>query len=359
MKLLVLIERLSTHKVLAMNYKIKNMEDFASVIGISRPTVSKYFNDPDSVKKSTRFKIEEALEKYEYRPNIYAINQNRRQTKNIGLVVPNLTDPFFAGIARTIEELIIVAGYNPLLLSSHGGTEQERANLDSLRSIKPAGVLLAPLGRASDRKWVEEFAREVPTVLFDSNLEGVGEAFFGSDNTQSIGLIVEYLCRTGQLPAFFEMKNPINPNAFKRRKAYLLAMERLGLEAELIQVDGDGWNFEEVGFVEGKRVLEDGHLRTNTLLCSNDRLAIGVLSAAFESGIRVGHADDCELRVAGHDDHPFSRYTSPSLTTVSQDYEAIGKRSVETLMTIIDSGKRVLKREVKLFEGRIIMRGSA
>ena len=83
------------------------------------------------------------------------------------------------------------------------------------------------------------------------------------------------------------------------------------------------------------------------------------LSAAFESGIRVGHADDCGLRVAGHDDHPFSRYTSPSLTTVSQDYEAIGKRSVETLMTIIDSGKRVLKREVKLFEGRIIMRGSA
>ena len=103
--------------------------------------------------------------------------------------------------------------------------------------------------------------------------------------SNQIRLIVEYLCTTGQSPAFFEMKNPINPNAFKRRKAYLLAMERLGLEAELIQVDGDGWNFEEVGFVEGKRVLEDGHLRTNTLLCSNDRLAIGVLSAAFESGI--------------------------------------------------------------------------
>ncbi|MGI9396522.1 MAG: LacI family DNA-binding transcriptional regulator, partial [Paracoccaceae bacterium] len=305
------------------------------------------------------FKIEAALEKFDYRPNIYAINQNRRQTKNIGLVVPNLTDPFFAGIARTIEGLIIDAGYNPLLLSSHGGPQQEITNLESLRSIKPAGVLLAPLGRASDQRRVNEFTREVPTVLFDANLDEAGEAFFGSDNNQSIGLIVEYLCRTGEAPAFFEMKNPINPNAFKRRTAYLAAMEKLGREPELIQVDGEGWNFEEVGFLEGGKVISDGRLRTNTLLCSNDRLAIGLLSAAFEAGLRVGHADGCDLRVAGHDDHPFSRYTCPSLTTVSQDYAAIGQCSVDTIMKIIDSNEKSPEREVKLFEGRLIMRGSA
>lgn len=339
--------------------KIKNMEDFASVSGISRPTLSKYFNDPDSVRKSTRAKIEAALEKHDYRPNIYAINQNRRQTKNIGLVVPNLTDPFFAGIARTIEGLIIEAGFNPLLLSSHGGPEQEIANLDSLRAIKPAGVLLAPLGRASDRKRVEEFAREVPTVLFDANLEDIGEAFFGSDNDQSIGLIVEYLCRTGEPPAFFEMKTPINPNAFKRRTAYLAAMERLQQKPQLVQVDGEGWNFEEIGFLEGAKVLKQKTLQSDTVLCSNDRLAIGFLSAAFENGIRVGHSQDCALRVAGHDDHPFSRFTCPSLTTVSQDYEAIGVRSVETIMKIIDSGERLKSREEKLYEGKLIMRGSA
>ena len=168
---------------------------------------------------------------------------------------------------RQIEGLIIDAGYNPLLLSSHGGPQQEITNLESLRSIKPAGVLLAPLGRASDQRRVNEFTREVPTVLFDANLDEAGEAFFGSDNNQSIGLIVEYLCRTGEAPAFFEMKNPINPNAFKRRTAYLAAMEKLGSEPELIQVDGEGWNFEEVGFLEGGKVISDGRLRTNTLLC--------------------------------------------------------------------------------------------
>ncbi len=134
--------------------KIRNMEDFASVSGISRPTISKYFNDPDSVRKSTRARIEAALERYDYRPNIYAINQNRQQTKNIGLVVPNLTDPFFAGIARMIEEKIIVAGFNPLLLSSHGGPDQEIANLDSLRAIKLRASCLRLWAGHRTQRWL-------------------------------------------------------------------------------------------------------------------------------------------------------------------------------------------------------------
>ena len=67
--------------------KIPNMESFARVSGISRPTVSKYFHDPDSVRKSTRAKIEQALKTYDYSPNIYAINQNRRLTKTIGIEI--------------------------------------------------------------------------------------------------------------------------------------------------------------------------------------------------------------------------------------------------------------------------------
>ncbi|MDX8354925.1 LacI family DNA-binding transcriptional regulator [Cognatiyoonia sp. IB215182] len=339
--------------------KIKNMEGFAAVSGISRPTVSKYFNDPDSVRKSTRIKIEAALERYDYRPNIYAINQNRRRTKNIGLVVPNLTDPFFAAIARTMEGLVLAAGYNPLLLSSHGGADQEISNLDSLRAIKPAGVLLAPLGRASNSALLAEFADEIPTVLFDANLEDVGEAFFGSDNAQSIDLIVQYLCRTGEPPAFFEMKNPVNPNAYRRRTAYAASMERLGQEPHFIRVDGEGWDFEEIGFRQGTRVIAEKLLPTNTVLCSNDRLAIGLLSAAFESGVRVGLGEGCSLRIAGHDDHPFARYTCPSLTTISQDYGAIGARSVETILALIEDGKSAKEREVTFFEGRLVMRGSA
>jgi len=339
--------------------KIKNMEEFAALSGISRPTVSKYFHDPDSVRATTRARIEEALRRFDYRPNIYAINQNRKLTKNVGIVVPYLADPFFAEIARNLEQRCIAAGYRPSLFSSHGEQKLENEILESLRSLKPAGVLLAPLGRASDRATVEKFCAEVPTVLFDSNLDEVGAAFVGSDNFSFVSQTVEYLIRTGEPPAFFEMRTPANPNANKRRKAYLHMMERAGVTPQVIQIDGEGWAFEEIGRLGAGRMLESGELRTNAVLCSNDRLAIGLLSACYELGIRVGRTPDCTLRVASNDNHPFSRFTCPALTTAAHDYDNVAGRSVETLFELIENGGKFDERSETLFPARLILRDSA
>ena len=339
--------------------KIRNMEELATVSGLSRPTLSKYFNDPASVRRTTRERIEKTLERYEYRPNVYAINQNRRKTRNIGIVVPYLADPFFTEIGRAVEVACIDAGYSPILLSSHGEPAREKENLESLWSLKPAGVLLAPFGRTSDRGDIQRFGEEVPLVLFDANIDDTGAAFIGTDNFQSIDLMVEYLCRSGEPPCFFEMKTPSNPNAIKRRQAYLESMQRHGFPAQLLQVDGAGWNFEEIGCEQGGRLLADSALPTRTVLCSNDRLAIGMLAAAYRLGIRVGHGKDCSLRIAGHDDHPFSQYTCPSLTTIAQDYAAIADRAASVLFKMIDSDQRPSEREETLFEGKLVMRDSA
>ncbi|MEO0501112.1 MAG: LacI family DNA-binding transcriptional regulator [Pseudomonadota bacterium] len=337
--------------------RIPNMEKFAEVSGISRPTVSKYFNDPSSVRQSTRQRIEEALEKYDYRPNIFAINQNRRMTKTVGILVPYIADPFFAEIVRRIERKCIDAGYWPILFSSHGQTELENNALETLHSLKPAGALIAPLGRTSDLERMRRFAKDVPTVLFDSNLK-VGEAFVGSDNFQSIGLIVDYLSRTGEPPCFVEMP-PVNPNARKRREAYRQAMEKLGLTPHIISVGRHSWEFERVGLIEGKRLISQHKLPSSTVLCSNDRLAIGFMAAAFEQGLRVGRGTGCALRVAGHDDHPWSRFSSPPLTTVSQDYSRIAEHSVDTLFGIVETGERSEGRPETFFGGTLVMRESA
>ncbi len=335
------------------------MEEFAERCGVSRPTVSKYFHDPNSVKASTRARIEEALERYDFRPNIYAVNQNRRLTKNIGIVVPYLADPFFAEIARRIEHHCIDAGFSPTLFSSHGRQELEIDILDNLRSMKPAGVLMAPLGRASDRSRIEKFCAEVPTVLFDSNLEGIGHAFIGSDNPQFTSHIVQYLCRTGEPPCYFEMKTPPNPNTRKRRDGYLSAMAELDLEPCIISVEGEGWKLEDIGFRGSQQVIEEKLLNTNTVLCTNDRLAIGFLSGCFKKGLQVGISEGSDIRVAGLDDHPFSRFTCPPLTTVAHDYEAISERSARTLLALIEGGNQSEQRIEKLFEGSLVMRTSA
>lgn len=339
--------------------KIRTMEEFAAVSGISRPTLSKFFNDPQSVRPSTRARIEAALERYDYRPNIYAVNQNRRLTKNIGIVVPYLADPFFAEIARSIEQLCIAAGFNTILLSSHGESKREIDNLENLQSIRPAGVLMAPLGRASDKAAIERFCREVPTVLFDSNIEGMGEAFIGSDNASFVNQTVDYLMRSGEPPCFLEMRTPANPNANKRRHAYIDAIRRHGAEPVVVGIEGDGWAFEEIGRQGMHTALTAGDFKTNTVLCSNDRLAIGVLSACYERGIRVGRGVDCDLRVAAHDDHPFSRFTCPALTTAAHDYAAVAGRSVETLFELIESGERFPTRTETLFPAHLVVRASA
>lgn len=336
------------------------MEEFAAASGISRPTVSKYFQNPASVRASTRERIEAALARFDYRPNLYAINQNRRLTRTIGLIVPLVADPFFSEITRTIERLCVEAGFRPILMSSNGDAGQEVENLQTLRSLKPAGLLIAPLGRASDRAAIEAFADEVPTVLFDSDLDGVGEAYIGLDVDRSVGMIVDYLCRTdGDPPCFFEMKTPPNPNARRRRTAYANAMKAKGLEPRTVSVPGEGWGFEEIALQEGGRLLAARGLPSRTVLCSNDRLAIGLLAAAYQGGFRVGVGEGCALRIAGHDDHPYARYTCPPLTTVAQDYDQIAGSSLEVLLGIVEGEDRRPARAQRLFDGRLVRRSSA
>lgn len=339
--------------------KIRNMEQFAEASGLSRPTVSKFFNNPDSVRPSTRKKIEEALERFDYRPNIYAINQNRRLTKTIGIVVPYLTDPFFGEIARMLAAKCVAEGYSPSMFSSNGTAEQECEIFDNLRSMKPTGVLLAPLGRLSDQSAVAAFCKDVPTVLFDSNIKDLGLSFVGSDNAQFTALMVEYLHRTGEPPALLEMKTPPNPNARKRRQGYVSAMEYHRLAPEIVQIDGEGWRLEDIGYAGGMKAFADKAFKSRTVLCSNDRLAIGFLAACHEKGLKVGIGPDVDIRVAGQDDHPFSRFTYPPLTTIAQDYESISKRAVEALLDAVKEEQVPTERPDIFFEGKLIMRKSA
>jgi len=338
--------------------KVKNMEEFASVSGISRPTISKYFNDPGSVRQSIRERIELALEEYDFRPNVFAMNQNRRSTKNVGIVVPYLADPTFAEIARNIERRCIEAGFQAALFSSHGEQALENEALDSLQALRPAAVLLAPLGRQSDYDHLARFCEKVPTVLFDRNIDDIGDAFVGSDSVSFVSQSVEYLTRTGEPPCFFEMENPANPNAFNRRQAYKDAMERLGLEPQFVRIKGEGWGLEEIGYQGAIKVLNERSLPTDTVLCSNDRLAIGFLAACYEKGLRVGRGSGCALRVAAHDDHPYSRFTCPSLTTVGHEYDALSNQGVETLFQLIENG-RFGNRTETLLPARLVLRLSA
>jgi len=111
------------------------------------------------------------------------------------------------------------------------------------------------------------------------------------------------------------------------------------------------------GFDEALRILKSQGFPTKTVLCANDRVAFGVLAAAYQLGLKVGHGADCDLRVAGHDDHPLSRYACPPITTVAQNYNEIGRLAIELLLQRLDekspaakpgSGRILLNAELML-----------
>lgn len=336
---------------------IRNMDQFSEVSGISRPTLSKYFNDPASVRPRTRERIEAALLRYDYRPNLFAINQNRRATKNIGVIVPHIVDPFYAEMVRQIESRCLYAGYWAIVLSSHGREDLESNALDTLRSLKVAGAIIAPLGASSDHERFHRFEDKIPTIFFDNHLGGE-PAYVGTDNRQSIGLIVDYLCRTGEPPCFIEMTN-VNTNARDRHDAYCAAMERQGAPADVIQVDGRDWNFEQLGYETGRKLLAARGFPSSSVLCANDRIAFGLLAAAYEAGVRVGRNASSALRVAGHDDHPLSRYTSPPLTTVAQNYGAIAESCLSLLLQRLETGTADVDPVSQELPGQLILRASA
>ncbi len=314
-----------------MRKTIRTMEDFSEFVGLSRPTVSKYFSDPSSVRPKTRELIEAAIKQSGFRPNLFAVNLNRRRTTILGIIIPNQLDHFYMAMTKRLQSLAEQRGYLAIVLSSDGKPELEKQAIETLRSLNVAGAIIAPLGEESQHSTLARLADDVPIVYVDSPLDNTSP-FVGTDNLKSFHLIVDYLCRSGSEPCYFSMPM-VNNNAIKRQDAYRQAMEKLGYEPRIIDLEQSrSWDFERYAFEQTARILrEKGRLPTSTVLCSNDRIAFGVTSALWQAGLKIGRLKDCDVRVAGHDNNPLSEYTCPPLTTVAQDYNEIGRLAIELL----------------------------
>ncbi|EFG84361.1 LacI family transcriptional regulator [Novacetimonas hansenii] len=339
-----------------MAKNIRTMDELSEVIGISRPTLSKYFNDPDSVKITTRKKIENALHEHDYRPNLFATNLNRKLPKNIGILVPTITDPFYAQIVSKIEKRCAAEGYWSIILCSYGNEDTERKAIETLRSLPLAGAIVAPLGSKKNTSLFTALKEKTSLVFMDSHI-GTDIPFVGNDNFQSIGLLYDYLIRTGEPPCYIDMPK-INQNATERLAAYRVAAHKAGVPPMIVSIEKISWDFEQIGFEIACMAFENNGFPANTLLCANDRIAFGVLSAAYKYNISVGIRPSCQLKVAGHDDHPLSRFTSPDLTTIAQDYEGLVNRTFDILMLAISGKKTHIPLKTPL-KGTIIMRSSA
>ncbi|MGV0909828.1 LacI family DNA-binding transcriptional regulator [Martelella sp. FOR1707] len=312
------------------------MEELAKTIEVSRPTLSRFFRDPESVRPGTAAKIRARLADVDYVPNFFATRMNRQSTGLIGVVIPHYNDLFYTSLLQAIEDAALAAGGTIITQCSHGSPEREARAVDRLLSMNVDGALVAPLGGEVSATAIARLAEMLPTIMLDARLDGDAPPldFVGTDNFATLDLMVDYLCRTGEPPVFFAMPQ-LNSNSVEREAAFRAAMERRGLKAVSVPVPSEksecfGWDFEAFAFDAMSDHFASGRYRTATILCANDRLAFGASRAAHLFGLWDQRGGE-RLRIAGHDDHPLSQYISPPLTTVAQNVEGIAERAMALL----------------------------
>lgn len=339
--------------------KIRTMEDFAQAVGLSRPTVSKYFHDPSSVRAKTRGRIEAALKTSGFRPNIFAVNLNRRRSKIIGLIIPDPIDPFFMALSRRIEMSATERGYWAVVLSTNGEAALEARAIETIQSFNAGGAIIASVNNDSLRSKLKALGRKVPLVFADSPLDDK-EPFVSTDNRHTITLISEYLCRSNEPVTYFDT-SATNHNTQERRAAYAAAMKRFGHKPRVIDaLAGNKWNVEELSYQKAAMLLRDGPLPSRTILCASDRVAFGVMAAINATGARIGSRAGSNYRIAGHDNHMMSAFTAPPLTTVAQDVERIGQIALDLLLSRMDQGEAPSDGgERILLGGELVVRQSA
>jgi DNA-binding LacI/PurR family transcriptional regulator len=311
------------------------MHDVAARAGVSRATVSKYFNDREGLKADTRARIEEACRALEYVPDPHAVSLVRGRSRMVGVILPVVNEPFFAEALRAIEAKAKSLGMDVIIQCSYNDPVEEAAALMTMRSMKVAGVILTAVASAQNRTLLLRLEQEMRIVYLDSYVHEDCN-FVMNDNRQSMAMLTRYLLGRGHVPAYLGAPPVAHPSPQERLAGYMEAMAEAGLAPHIVPASTQpSWDFEAFAFQHVLDWLAGGAWKRagiTALACGTDRLAIGAMSACRRFGVEPGK----DIAIVGHDDLPISGYLYPPLTTFRQDVAAIGVAAMECLQAQLD-----------------------
>lgn len=308
------------------------IKDVAARAGVSFTTVSHVLNGTRRVSDTSRQRVERAVSEIGYVPSALARALKTCETHVLGVLVPNITNPFFAELTRGVEDAARGLGYSVFLCNCDDEPGRQLGYVQSLLSRRVDGLLLA--NSAAEASTVSEALRQtpVPTVVVDRTVAGLDADLVRLDNTGGARLATEHLLGLGHR----RIACLAGPLAFEVSRARVAGW-REALQAAGIE-PAPGW------LVEGPYHPAQGHAATLGLLANhpditavcagNDLLGIGALRAAAERGVAVPR----QLSVIGFDGIELGGFVHPGLTTVGQDIRRIGERAAAVLIERIRRG---------------------
>ncbi|MDF2520036.1 MAG: transcriptional regulator [Clostridia bacterium] len=318
------------------------IKDIARLSGVSIATVSKIINGKDSdIGKPTIERVKRIIEEQNYTPNIVARSMVTKKTKTIGLVIPDVRNPFFTDLVRGAEDVANERGYSLLFCNTDDDLKKEIKYINNLIEKQVDGIALAGAA-VRDQSLEENIDIKVPIVSLDRNVYFKGvEGKIEVDNFTGAYDAVTHLIKSGHKRIMF-LSGQLNIKLSKDRlEGYKRALADNNIEyyENLVVV---GKYTSEFGYESMKNTTPDKAV--TAIFCGNDLIAIGAMNALKEKNIRIPE----DISIVGFDDIYISSLVTPALTTVRQPSYEIGYQAVEMLIDIMESKKEASqKREIK------------
>ena len=319
--------------------KAASIYDVARESSVSVFTVSEVVNKKSHVSKKLRERVEAAIRKLNYRPNLVARSLAKQKTHTIGMIVPDIANPFFPVVVRGAEDAALKQGYNLLLCNSDDSLDKEERAIELLLSKRVDGILLTKTAddfRAPLRKMIQEV--KIPFVLVMRTYSKLTADAVITDDYQGAYDAVCHLARAGRHRIGL-ISGPLKvSNAIARYQGFHDALKAMDLpfQQELV-VEGD-YRIES-GYRAGHALLSH---RPDGIYVANHLMTVGLLKAAEEMGLRC--PDDFGL--VSFDDYPWLGIFRPRLTTVELPKHQLGSEAAELLIKRIagDKSKAVLRK---------------
>ncbi len=300
------------------------IRDVALRAGVSIATASRALSGSRRVSVANADRVVRAALSLDYRPNMVASSLRRQITHTIGLIIPQISNPFFPALVESIERQLENTARQLLLADSRLDVDIERQRLQSLVDRRVDGIMISPCDSLLSADGVRRTALQLPLVQIDRQIFGETTDWVGADNETGMRLVVEHLASLGIRSAVFAGAAPVSSTAQTRLTAFGTIAAEHGIRAEPALL-GDftvAWGAEVA-----QMLLEEAQL-SDAIVCGNDLIAIGLLRQFLIAGVRV--PDD--VLVTGFDDIASAELSTPSLTTVRQPNETIAREAMRLLI---------------------------
>ena len=329
------------------------LKTLAEELGVSTSVVSRVLSGQASkyrISKDTEAAVLKAARRYDYSPNHLARSLRLQKTATLGLVIPDISNPFFSDIARQIVMDAWKRDYSVILCDSEENTEMEKQSLNLLQNRQVEGLIISPVGQTGDHL-ARVYRGGLPLVVFDRHFSDIDLPCVTSDNQQGAYEATLHLLEHGHRSIALIQGIPDSATNIARVSGYKAALKDYGVPFSKTLIVGGGFG-EENGYAATKLLLKRKDRPTAIFLVSN-LIALGALRAFAEEGTNVPG----DISIVSFDDQHYSPYLATPMTTIAQQRAEMGRIAVELLLDQLErKGRR--RPEVILLPTELISRQS-